>query len=80
MMLGARMYSGTGDISKRLEIVLGADGHGTDPSRKFMSYLLRLNRQTDLQSNAVEKDGLGREHLKMNFHVCSLLRSIMIEQ
>lgn len=76
-MRGARMYSGTGDILKRLGIVLGADGHGTGPLRRFMSYLLGLNRLTDLQSNAVEKDGLGREHLKMNFHVCSLLYSII---
>lgn len=71
MIRDARIYWVTGDRSRHMEIVPGADGHGADPLRKDCLQMVHLvNAEANfISSTSIEKDRVGREHLRMNFHV-----------
>lgn len=51
--------------------VLGADGHGTSPLRKDLIFVFCKSSRLTGSRTTIEKDSLGREHMKLSFHVGS---------
>ena len=64
-------FSVTEERSRLLARTLLVDGHGIDLLRMFLvlGCNLRTERLTMCSRTTVEKDRLGREHMRMNFHV-----------
>jgi hypothetical protein len=70
-ILGAQSFLEIGEKSGHLARIRQADGNETDLLRKSLELLIHVETPSliDWYSTTEEKDRLGREHLRMNFHV-----------